>query len=135
MLALETHTHHTYARHMTLSRSGWLMSWLSVIALILTVAMPQRVMAAPMMAMMQTSHCTDCGDEAPMPGKATGHQAKALPCSPSMCVGVVAAVLPVPTVIKQPIWRPTVYAPSRPAGPSGRQLAPDPLPPRPSVQA
>lgn len=120
---------------MTSGRIGWFMSWLSVIALVLTVAMPQRVMAAPMTAMMQTTHCADCPDDAPMPGNAAGHHAKALPCGPSMCVGVVAAVLPAPDAVNQPVWQPTVYAPGQLAGPSGRPLAPDPQPPRPPVQA
>jgi hypothetical protein len=116
-------------------RIGWFMSWLSVIALVLTVAMPQRVMAAPMTAMMQTTHCADCPDDAPMPGNAAGHHAKALPCGPSMCVGVVAAVLPAPDAVNQPVWQPTGYVPGLLAGPSGRRLAPDPQPPRPPVQA
>ena len=120
---------------MTLGRIGWFMSWLSVIALILTVAMPQRVMAVPMTVMMQTTHCADCPDDAPMPGKVTGDHAKALPCGLSMCVGAFAAVLPAPDVVNVTIWQPTVYAPGQLAGPSGRPLAPDPLPPRPPVQA
>jgi hypothetical protein len=126
---------------MTSGRSGWFMSWLSVIALILAVAMPQWGMAAPMTAMMQTTHCTDCPDDAPMPGKATGpgkaagHHAKALPCGPSMCVGAVAVALPARDVVSQPAWQPTVYAPGFLAGPSGRPVAPDPQPPRTPVQA
>jgi hypothetical protein len=99
------------------------------------VAMPQAVMAAPMTAMMQTTHCADCPDDAPMPGNVAGHHAKALPCGPSMCVGVAAAVLPAPDAVNQPMWQPTVYAPGLLADSSGRPLAPDPQPPRPPVQA
>ena len=131
---LERPHYHAYTTDMTLGRIGWLMSWLSVIALILTVAMPQRVMAVPMTVMMQTTHCADCPDDAPVPGKVTGDHAKALPCGPSMCVGALAAVLPAPDVVNATVWQPTVYAPGPLAGPSGWPLAPDPIPPRPPVQ-
>lgn len=120
---------------MNSGRIGWLMSWLSVIALVLAVAMPQRVMAAPMIAVMQISRCADCPGEAPMPGKSIDHHPKAVTCSPSMCVGAVAAVLPAPGAVNQPVWHATAYAPSPLICPIGRPLTPDPLPPRPSVQA
>lgn len=120
---------------MTSGRIGWLMSWLSVLALILTVATPQRATAAPMTSMMQISNCTDCPEEAPVPGKAAGHQAKALPCSPIMCVGAFAAVLPALEIINRPVWHPTAYTPGLLADPNGRSLAPEPIPPKPSVQA
>lgn len=113
---------------------GWLMSWLSVIALVLTVAMPQHVMAAPMTAMMQTAHCANCPDDASIPGKTPDHHAKTMPCGPSMCVGSVAAVLPAPGLINQPVWHLASYAPGPLADLNGRPLAPDPQPPRPSVQ-
>jgi hypothetical protein len=135
MPTLEITVHQAYGIGMTSGRISWFMSWLSVIALVLTVAMPQWASAATMTAMMQTSHCTDCQDNAPMPDRAAGHHAKALPCSLSMCVGAVAAVLPTPDGVNQPLWRPAVYAPGPLAGPSGRRLTPDPLPPRPTVQA
>ena len=120
---------------MNLGRIGWLMSWLSVIALVLAVAMPQRVMAAPMTAMMQTSHCTDCPGGAPVPGKAIDHHPKAVTCSPSMCVGAVAAVLPSPGAVNRPVWHPTSYTPGPLVSSAGRPLAPDPLPPRSSAEA
>ena len=120
---------------MIVGRTRWLMSWLSVIALILTVAMPQRVIAMPMTVMMQTTYCADCADHAPVTGNAGGDHAKVLPCGPGMCVGALAAVLPAPDVVSATVWQPTVYSPGPLAGPSGRPLAPDPQPPRHPVQA
>jgi hypothetical protein len=106
-----------------------LLTLTEMIALVLgTGAAPIPAMPMPPMDMAKTGHCPLCPDP-------TGAPVKGLPCAAFVCVGAVAAVLPTPQANSADLFvTSAAYSASPDLRLTGRNLRPDPLPPRPSVQ-
>lgn len=112
-----------------------ILSWLPIAAVIVMMAAPGTAMAAPSrVAAAPHVTCSNCGDAMqPLAGLASAPM-KAMPCMSAICPGALAAVLPAGQASAHPAWVLNRYSPGVLDMPNGRQLPPDPQPPRRSVR-